>query len=75
MERCFLSGDSYHPASVFKAIVTGESKRLRSLNSTDMGYSEALDALAKKCKPGRARRTILNYLESAPGAQAYVIQS
>ena len=43
-----------------------------------MGYSEALDALAKKCKPGRARRTILNYLESAPGApgaQAYVTQS
>lgn len=47
--RTFLSGESYHPISVYKGIISGEALRLRRLNSTNEGYHLALKNLADKC--------------------------
>ena len=48
--RVFLDGSSYHPTHIFKGIVSGESKRMRRLNSTDKGYDSSLKNLQEKCQ-------------------------
>ena len=48
-KRLFLNGISYHPPSIFKSIVFGESIRLRRLNETNELYLKHLERRKKKC--------------------------
>ena len=45
----FLNGKSFHPLNIFKAIITGEEKKMRRLNERNKDYHESLDKLKTKC--------------------------
>ena len=45
----FLNGKSFHPLSTFKAIITGEEKRMKRLNERSEDYYESLKKLKTKC--------------------------
>ena len=47
--RLFVNGKSFHPRSIYKSIVFGESVRLRRLCERDDDYLEAIKALKQKC--------------------------
>ena len=45
----FLNGKSLHPLNTFKAIITGEEKRMKRLNERKEDYYESLNKLKTKC--------------------------
>ena len=45
----FLNGKSFHPLNTFKAIITGEEKRMKRLNERKEDYTESLNKLKTKC--------------------------
>ena len=45
----YINGRSYHPRSIYKLIVFGESIKLRRLCERDFDYLEALNLLKDKC--------------------------
>ena len=45
----FLNGKSFHPLNTFKAIITGEEKRMKRLNERKEDYYESLNKLKMKC--------------------------
>ena len=49
INRIYINGRSYHPRSIYKSIVFGESIRLRRLCERDCDYLEALNLLKERC--------------------------
>ena len=49
INRTYINGRSYHPRSIYKSIVFGESIRLRRLCERDCDYLEALKLLKDRC--------------------------
>ena len=45
----FLNGKSFHPLSTFKAIITGEEKRMKRLNERSEDYYKSFKKLKTKC--------------------------
>ena len=58
--RRFLDGSSFHPNHVFKAIITGEAKRLRRLNTKDDNYKRSIQRLKEKCYRSNFNKAITN---------------
>ena len=49
INRIYINGRSYHPRSIYKSIVFGESIRLRRLCERDCDYLEGLNLLKERC--------------------------
>ena len=58
IERRFVNGNSFHPNHVYKAIITGEAKRLRRLNTHDNLYQDSIQRLRDKCIRSNFNKTI-----------------
>ena len=56
--RRFLDGSSFHPHHVFKAIITGEAKRLRRLNTKDENYNRSVQRLKEKCDRSNFNKSV-----------------
>ena len=60
VQRLFLNGKSYHPRSVFKSIVFGESTRLRRLCERNVDYRDAITALQQKCYKSGINKSLVD---------------
>ena len=56
----FINGKSFHPVHIFKGIIFGESKRLRRLNETEIGYAKSLEKLKEKCNRSGFKKFIMD---------------